>query len=362
MFPVGNKFGFADIYTQDDILVEGNKIFIYNTACLTIQTEVLGWANAYSRFITTNPLEANIIINLGCQVTDLAVLNDILTLRKLKNIFGKTKQYFMGGCVAQRFDIPLEDKRMDLLYKDYAPITDTSLITWQRPFWVDKLSSNADGRFLRQHDNINFEYLRLGKGCHGNCKYCTIRVTRQKPSILNVDNLLSQIKPRQIMFGGNVTSDPNRVVVAIADTLNSTHIEQLFNYSQSLNVKFALRNIEPVVAMESYDVLMKFAKSGNLYAAHIPIQSSDPEILELMNREVEPTLASMELIKLLKASGVYTATNLIIGMTPTNHSYDVYDICDHVAVNPYWDGKWDYDNAVERMKKFIPFYFINKEK
>lgn len=59
--------------------------------------------------------------------------------------------------------------------KDDAEFNDIKkLLIWQKPFWVkswdDTDSDVAEGHLFR-----DMYPLKIGTGCHGKCKYCTIR-------------------------------------------------------------------------------------------------------------------------------------------------------------------------------------------
>ena len=50
MYLATNKFGTSQMFTDEDILKDGSKIYIFNCACLTIHSETLGWANKHNKY------------------------------------------------------------------------------------------------------------------------------------------------------------------------------------------------------------------------------------------------------------------------------------------------------------------------
>lgn len=334
-----NKFGTSWIAQEDDLKDE--KIFIYNCACLTIHTEVLGWANKNKNLIVTDPSQATIIIVLGCQVTDIAILNDTLTAEEMRLKYPQTT-VFIGGCLGQRFDIPVGFPRVDLLEADYEPIVDNFLITWQPPFW------DAEEDFLR----IGVEaYIRVGKGCHGKCSYCTIRETRKEYKVLDMFELGDQIEE----LGSEYC-----YIVPTCDTLSSTQIRQLLHTTEEL----FLRNVEPSTLIKSTQDIVEMCEFGNLVGIHVPIQSLNSKVLESMNRNPDHVYESLFFLKWLKEKyHVKIATNIISGFDNIIGGYepkiDIYKLFDHVAVNPYWDGVWDRQKAETRMLQFVPQYKVN---
>lgn len=335
---VTNKFGSSVMLTGADLV--DKKVFIYNCACLTIQSEVLGWANANKSSIVTSPQDADTIVVLGCQVTDFAILNDILTAEALSEKY--TADVVMGGCLAQRFEIPLNFKRVDLLESDYTAIEDSELVSWQPPFW------STEERFFRTGLE---SYIRVGKGCHGWCSYCTIRETRKEYKALDISKLEEQFEHAYCN---------NRVVIPTCDTLLPARIEALSTFPN----QFYLRNIEPSTLVKVKGTLTSMSKYANIAWLHVPIQSTNSKVLESMNRDPDHVYESLYFLKYIKEEyGIKLATNVITGFENVIGGYkpklDIDKLFDHVSVNPYWGGAWNRENAVLRMKKYVPNYITN---
>ena len=89
-----NRFGTGDIFTMDEIIQRESMItgmatiYAMSTACMSVTSDMQSWASArMSKNVTftevNKPGHNNVIIVLGCQVTDLAILNDIMTVERL---------------------------------------------------------------------------------------------------------------------------------------------------------------------------------------------------------------------------------------------------------------------------------------
>ena len=169
-----NIFGQGKMYKIEDLV---GKIYATSAACMSVWSDFLSWANANLDRIERDYEKADQIVVLGCQVTDLAILNDINVAEKLHIATGKV--IYMGGCLAQRFDIPLPSfvRRLDVVRVVGQEINDRTLINYEPPFWVPSYEESTDnfkdGNLFR-----NFYPLKIGAGCHGKCKYCTIKHTR----------------------------------------------------------------------------------------------------------------------------------------------------------------------------------------
>ncbi|MBE6149082.1 MAG: radical SAM protein [Firmicutes bacterium] len=342
MKKVNNIFGKGNLYEEKDL---GEKIYATSAACMSVWSDMLSFANSRKSKFVSNPQEADTIVVLGCQVTDLAVLNDLEVARKLHELTGK--DIYMGGCLAQRMDIKLPNfiKRLDVVRKVNQDLEDRTLVHFEKPFWVPDFEESNDnlkeGNLFR-----NYYPLKIGAGCHGKCKYCTIRHTRgegyemipeeQIDEFLNHDN-----------------------VVLISDSPTISQVKSWCQIAKKFNKEISIRNIEPQNLIKCREELLDLAQEGLLDIVHCPVQSFDEELLKIMNRSVKATNEAVELINELKIRGVTTATNIIIDYTVGDKVYSNHDkeklekSFDYYSWNPYFDGNFDMERAKHRFKKYI---------
>lgn len=330
---VKNIFGNSIIFGASDIK---GKIYVTCTACMSIFSEFLSWANNNKQRFVKNPEMADSIIVLSCQVTDLAILNDIKTLEGLK-LLSKKKDYYIGGCLAYRFDIPINAKRLENIKMDYHFIDNTDLIDYATPFWIkDFKEREGEGNLFR-----HMYPLRIGVGCSNKCKYCTIRTTRGKAYNLDINKIENEF----------ISHDD---ILIIADSISSKQISELCSLARKHKKPLSIRNIEPTEAIKSYNNISDISKQGLLKILHVPIQSSCKETLIDMNRNVDTTIDFIKKAKDLKS---YTelATNIIIDYKKYNNPniYELRKTFDHISWNPYWDGIWDRELAETRYNKYL---------
>lgn len=82
-------------------------------------------------------------------------------------------------------------------------------------------------------------------------------------------------------------------------------------------------------------------------------------VLKAMARNSEATIAFIEKVERLRKLGVIVATNIIIdyeidGEIIHNMNEEfMKEKFDYFVWNPYWDGKWNRENAEKRFKKYI---------
>lgn len=336
-----NRFGSAEITSIDDL---PPPIYIHCCACMSILAEGLSWANAHRDRITTNIHEAQSVLVLGCQVTDLAVLNDLCCLESL-HARHPDATFAVGGCLARRFDIPLGDgvKRVFDARADYQVLEDLSLVYWERPFWATGNSHQAigAGSLFR-----NYYPLRISVGCRGRCAYCTIKDTRGDAYDLDPDRCRQEFCATA------------RRVVLIADSPSSQLVYQWCRIAYECNTRIALRNIEPVVALSVWDELMTLASRDLLSDLHVPVQSANTTLLAWMKRDVHATERILDGIFDIRELGVRTATNIIVDIPGFSDAANlkIFSRFDYVSWNPYWNGSWDRSLAEQRFTYYSDLF------
>jgi len=352
-----NIFGSAEVYTEESLTastieekLRGKKIYCTCCACMSIYSEFLSWANRNSQSMVKTPGEADVIVVLSCQVTDIAVLNDLRIIRKLASEYPKA-QVYVGGCLALRFDIALPEgvRRLYHTREDYTEIRDRSLINFEPPFWVPSFKEGGDA-FSEGCLFRDMYPLRISVGCRNNCKYCTIKTTRGTPYELDPDRC------RQEFLN-------NENVVLIADSPSASLLYKWIYMALYYSKPISLRNVEPQVAYDIIDDIAWLAKKGLLTVLHVPVQSTSPDVLKSMGRNVEKTLAYMAEARKLKDMGVFHATNIIIdyrkdGKIMADSTYEeqmprLRGLFDYISWNPYWDGIWDEQKAESRYLSYI---------
>lgn len=359
---ITNRFGSGILYEESDL---GYGIYCVCTACMSIWSDFLSFANhelhqtpdrrqikdVTPYYVANDPFlhDTDTIVVLGCQVTDLAIYNDLKTAEELHQAY-PTIPIYMGGCLAQRFDIEFPDylRRLDVVRTPYENLKYVDgFIDYKKPFWNPDLKEDDDelavGNLFR-----HMYPLKIGAGCHGKCKYCTIRDTRgesyETDAYLQINEFLEHA---------------DQGVVLISDSPTVKQIEDWCHLAMRYKKQISLRNVEPQVANAAKQDLIRTAKSGILKVLHCPIQSNDINVLRAMNRDVNGTLDYIELAQELRKYGVVVATNIIIDYTvngDTIHNMDTewLDLhFDYWSWNPYFDGNWNYEKAEKRFEKYI---------
>lgn len=357
-----NRFGTGEIYTMDELIKEGSikdipLIYCTSTACMSVTSDMLSWASKHTSekvaFVSNNkPGYNNIIIVLGCQVTHLAILNDIKTAERLHEE-NPSAQVYMGGCLAMRFDIELPSfiRRLNVVREEYEPISFelTKKVQWEKPFWVTKWFEKddelADGHLFRNHYP-----LKIGAGCGFNCKYCTIKDTRGEG--FETDAYL-QVK--EFIDHDNI--------VLISDSPTVKQIKDWAYLANRYNKAISIRNVEPHITCACEDTLINLAEAGLLNIYHSPVQHNSEKVLIAMNRDTKSTFKAIEIMQKLRKFGVTVATNIIINYTVEEdgelHDTEnpsltwLNDNFDYWSWNPYFDGVFNREKAEKEFQYYI---------
>ena len=317
------------------------KIFLTCSACMSVLADGLSWANANKDKITKKIEEADNIILLSCQVTDLAVLNDLKIIEDYKKKHPE-KNYFIGGCLGKRPDIKLPDfvERLETPRTNYQFLEDRTLVNFEKPFWVKDFKENDDW-FQQGHLFRNMYPLRIGKGCPNKCTYCTIRFTRGDFEEYEASKL-----EKEFLAHENV--------LLIADSPTVNQVKDWHAIAIKNDKPFSIRNVEPSITVQCKNELLELAKKSLLKVYHSPIQSNNQDVLPDMNRSVKDTLETIEIAKKLKSLGTYIATNIIIDYKDFKQDFsEIYGLYDYVSWNPLWDRKWDRKKAEQRFEKYL---------
>ena len=356
MKEITSRFGKGVLHSIGDFPL-GSKVFVTSAACMSITSDWLSVITAnqtlgqYDRVkFVHSAEEASIMVVLGCQVTDLAVLNDVRLMEDLHEKY-PDKSVFVGGCLAYRFDIKLPDfvKRIEVHRVKGIELTSESeeTLVWQKPFWVkgdlgeEELSN---GRLFR-----DMYMLKIGAGCNGKCKYCTIRDTRggnyEMEAADQVDEFLNH-------------ADKEGVVL-VSDSPTVKQIKDWCGIAKQHGKAISFRNVEPPVTLACKEELLDLARAGLLKIYHCPIQSNNPELLAVMNRSASATLDAISVMDELREAETKVATNIIIDYVAGRKEYRNMDTdwlnehFDYWSWNPYFDGNWNRSKAEQRFEKYL---------
>jgi hypothetical protein len=143
-------------------------------------------------------------------------------------------------------------------------------------------------------------------------------------------------------------------VVLIAEAPGAMQIQFWAEEALKQKKHVAIRNIEPRVALSTWEHIEKLAKAKLLDVFHCPVQAVNPAVLADMKRDPGATINLVLAATELRAMGVVCATNIIVDYKDFENHFDaVYKVFQYVNWNPWWDGKWDRAKAEARFKEYL---------
>lgn len=127
-------------------------------------------------------------------------------------------------------------------------------------------------------------YLRLSRGCLGNCAYCSIKRAIGSLESKPMETIISEFE--------SGLDQGYKNFVLIADDLGAYGLDTEKTFPDIVNelsqipgkYKIELRNIHPVWVVKYVDEIEKILKIGKINAIFSSIQSGNERILKLMNR------------------------------------------------------------------------------
>lgn len=262
---------------------------------------------------TTNFEQADLIFLNTCSVREKAEQ----TVRKRLTEFRKVKeskpQMLVGvlGCMAERLKAKLleEEKLVDIVVGPDAYRSLPNLIeeaeSGQKAVNVllSREETYADISPIRLNSNGVTAFISITRGCNNMCTFCVVPFTRGRERSRNANSIVNEAKDlfekgyREVtLLGQNVDSyywvdETKNEVVTFANLL-----EQVALVSPLLRVRFSTSHPKDITD----EVLYTIAKYENICKyIHLPIQSGNTRILQLMNRTYtrEWYLAKVDRIK-----------------------------------------------------------------
>lgn len=262
---------------------------------------------------TRNFEEADLVLLNTCSIREKAEQ----TIRKRLTEFKKTKESKPGmligvlGCMAERLKAKLleEEKLVDIVVGPDAYRSLPGLVeeaeTGQKAVNVllSREETYADISPVRLDSNGITAFVSIMRGCNNMCSFCVVPFTRGRERsrdahsiVAEVEGLYSRGFKEVTLLGQNVDSyhwynDVTNKPVTFAQLL-----EMVALVSPDMRVRFSTSHPKDI----SDDVLFTMAKYENICKyIHLPIQSGNSRILQLMNRTYtrEWYLAKVDRIK-----------------------------------------------------------------
>lgn len=276
------------------------KLYIESYGCQMnfADSEIVASVMLENGFSATKNLdEADLVLVNTCAIRD----NAEQRIRKRLDHFNIVKKKKPGmvvgvmGCMAERLKTKLleEEKVVDIVvgpdaYRDLPKLVETAE-TGQKAVnvFLSREETYADISPIRLDSNGVTAFISIMRGCDNMCSFCVVPFTRGRErsraahSIVNeAIDLFSKGYKEVTLLGQNVDSykweDENGNIVSFAQLL-----ELVAEVNPDLRVRFSTSHPKDITE----DVVYAIKKHDNVCNyIHLPVQSGNSRILDLMNR------------------------------------------------------------------------------
>jgi tRNA-2-methylthio-N6-dimethylallyladenosine synthase len=321
---------------------KARKLYIESYGCQMnfSDSEIVAAILAQEGFDTTSEIaQADLIFLNTCSIREKA---EQTVRHRLMHINGFKKQkpsLLVGvlGCMAERLKIKLleEEKIVDLVagpdaYRDLPKLIAQVDDGYKAVnTFLSREETYGDLTPVRLNSNEVTAFISIMRGCDNMCSFCVVPFTRGRErsrdpySIVNeATELVAKGYKEVTLLGQNVDSykwseqENNKAWIhkkGIHDVITFAHLlEKVAQVSPQLRVRFSTSHPKDITD----DVLHVMAKYHNICNyVHLPVQSGNSRILELMNRGYsrEWYLNKIDSIKRILGNDCGLSSDMIIG-------------------------------------------------
>jgi len=287
--------------TSVDELVDGKKrLYIESYGCQMnfSDSEIVAAVMRNAGFATTSSAEdADLIFLNTCAIRDNAEQKVRHRLKQLNTYKKKKPELLVGmlGCMAERLKTNLleEEQIVDIVagpdaYRDIPKLVEEAE-SGQKAVnvFLSREETYADIAPIRLNSNGITALISIMRGCDNMCSFCVVPFTRGRERSRDADSIVREAKQlfadgykEVTLLGQNVDSykwqSANAESVTFAELL-----ARVASIHPNLRVRFSTSHPKDITD----DVLHTIARFDNICKyIHLPAQSGNSRILELMNR------------------------------------------------------------------------------
>jgi tRNA-2-methylthio-N6-dimethylallyladenosine synthase len=297
--------------TKDNALPLQKKIYIESYGCQMnfSDSEIVASILAKEGFGTTSQVEeADLVLLNTCSIRDKAEQTVRNRLKHFQSFKAKNPEILIGvlGCMAERLKAQLleEEKIVDLVvgpdaYRDLPRLVNQANDGNKGVnVFLSREETYSDIEPVRLNSNGVTAFISIMRGCDNMCSFCVVPFTRGRERSRNPHSIVAEAKAlfeqgyREVtLLGQNVDSykwspeENNKARLEKTEATEIIHFAQLLEMvalvHPDLRVRFSTSHPKDMTD----DVLYMMAKYENICKyIHLPVQSGNTHILELMNR------------------------------------------------------------------------------
>ncbi|MEZ0611268.1 tRNA (N6-isopentenyl adenosine(37)-C2)-methylthiotransferase MiaB [Fibrella sp. WM1] len=287
--------------TSVDELVDGKKrLYIESYGCQMnfSDSEIVAAVMRNAGFATTSTAEdADLIFLNTCAIRDNAEQKVRNRLKQLNTLKKKKPELMVGmlGCMAERLKTKLleEEKIVDIVagpdaYRDIPKLVEEAE-TGQKAVnvFLSREETYADIAPIRLNSNGVTAFISIMRGCDNMCSFCVVPFTRGRERsrdpysiVREAEQLFADGYKEVTLLGQNV--DSYKWTGEQGEFVNFANLlERVALVNPDLRVRFSTSHPKDITD----EVLHTMARFNNICNyIHLPAQSGNTRILELMNR------------------------------------------------------------------------------
>lgn len=344
--------GEALMLEKDPIISTGRKLYIESYGCQMnfSDSEIVASILIDQGFETTGDYnEADVVFINTCSIRENAEQRVRNRLKEFEHAKAKNPGMIVGvlGCMAERLKAKFleEEKLVDVVvgpdaYRDLPNLIEkVDDGTRAVNVLLSREETYADINPVRLNSNGVTAFISIMRGCDNMCSFCVVPFTRGRERSRDVDSIIREAQQlfdagyREVtLLGQNVdsykytlTQGGQTITVNFAGLL-----ERVALVHPDLRIRFSTSHPKDITD----EVLYTMAKYENICKyIHLPIQSGNSRVLELMNRtyDREWYIGRIEAIRqILPGCGI--STDIITGFcseTEAEHM-DTLSMMDYV--------------------------------
>jgi tRNA-2-methylthio-N6-dimethylallyladenosine synthase len=291
--------------SEEEVAINKKKLFIESYGCQMnfSDSEIVASVMRGAGFATTSSAEdADLIFLNTCAIRDNAEQKVRNRLKQLQHLKKKKPGMMIGvlGCMAERLKAQLleEEKMVDIVtgpdaYRDLPRLVEEAG-TGQKAVnvFLSREETYADISPIRLNSNGITAFISIMRGCNNMCSFCVVPYTRGRErsrdhrSIIKEARKLFEDGYREVtLLGQNVDSykyqSPKTEDQEVEEVNFAQLLEMVAQVSPELRIRFSTSHPKDITD----EVLLTMKKYDNICNyIHLPAQSGNSRILELMNR------------------------------------------------------------------------------
>jgi MiaB-like tRNA modifying enzyme len=264
-----------------------------------------------------NPSDSDIIVILTCTVIDTTEQKILSRLKSLKYL---DKEIIVTGCMAS-----VQAEKLYSVIPNVKVLKPTNISQISKII-KDKnlnLKSEEKTNFTKHYDDL-FAPILISEGCLFSCSYCITSIARGKLISYSIKGIKKDIIKaiekgcKEIQLTAQDTSSYGLDVKSNLGEL----LKQIKDIKGQYRIRIGMMN--PFTCMKNINKILNGFDSNNIYKfVHLPVQSGNNEILNLMQRKY--TINDFkEIVKIFrkKYPNITLSTDIIVGFpTETDEQF-----------------------------------------